>query len=344
MARTIRCRALQMLMLVLLFSTTKVYAKPPGNYGFGPPPSYPDVVVRLVGGAPAESEWANIRVTRPEAACLDRGGFRRDVCGYVLCASLPNRYEGEYWITVGYGVWEQGTTKRCPRPVAESEAWRGDPPVHVRRFCDVQPKFSGCRSTSFEGFSELSVEDSRSTTFAERVERDNAAREAELAEQKRREAEAWVEQKRKEAEELAQKLRLMAEIRHAQWQGVIEDNKVRGSVAIYVSLTRAVYASCRDYADDVFDIHDKPGEAEVRGLNACASEAQSLLLDRIKPAVSKSRTTALSEQIKDLHAYAIAGLRALENFRQSVIEARQDRSARMSGIDERVARIELELP
>lgn len=331
------------LVSVVAFATPPLSAKPPGNYGFGPPPSYPDVVVRLVGGAPAESEWANIRVTRPEAACLDRGGFRRDVCGYVLCASLPNRYEGEYWITVGYGVWEQGATKRCPRPVAESEAWRGDPPVQVRRFCDVQPKFSGCRSTSFEGYMELSVEDSRSTTFAERVERDNAAREAELAEQKKREAEALVEQQRKEAEALALKLKLMAALRATRWQGVIEDNEERGTTAVYVSLASAVYSGCREYADDVFDIDAKPGEAEVRGLNACASEAQILLLDRIKPALARSKSAELSQQIKDLHAYTIASLRALENYRQSVIEARQDRSARMLGIDERVARIELDL-
>lgn len=341
--RTITCWAFLVLAFALSFATAGVFAKPPGNYGFGPPPSYPDVVVRLIGGAPAESEWANIRVTRPEAACLDRGGFRRDVCGYVLCASLPNRYEGEYWITVGYGVWEQGATKRCPRPLAESEAWRGDPPVQVRRFCDVQPKFSGCRPTSFEGFAELSVEDSRSTTFAERVERDNAAREAELAEQKKREADAWVEQKRKEAEALAQKIQAMALLRAARWQGVIEDNEARGPTAVYVSLASAVYSNCRDYADDVFDLDVKPGEAEIRGLNDCASEAQTLLLDRIKPALAKTRSAALSEQIKDLHAYTIASLRALHNYRQSIIEARQDRSARMSGIDERVARIELDL-
>lgn len=331
MARGIRGLVLWMFALILVIPP--VYAKPPGNYGFGPPPSYPDVVVRLVGGAPAESEWANIRVTRPEAACLERGGFRRDVCGYVLCASLPNRYEGEYWITVGYGVWEQGATKRCPRPVAESEAWRGDPPVQVRRFCDVQPKFSGCRRTSSEGYPELSIEDSRNTTFAERVERDNAAREAEL-----------IAQKRKEAEALAQKLRIMASLRAAQWQAVIIENEARGPAAVYAALARAVYSNCRSYADDVFDIDVEPGELEVKGLSACASEAEALLLERVKPAVASSKTVSLTEQVKGLHGYAIAGLRALENYRQSIIEARQDRSARMSGIDERVARIELELP
>jgi hypothetical protein len=55
-------------------------------------------------------------------------------------------------------------------------------------------------------------------------------------------------------------------------------------------------------------------------------------------------TPLSTELIKDLHAYAIASLRALDNYRQSIIEARQDRSARMAGIDQRVARIELELP
>lgn len=190
---------------------------------------------------------------------------------------------------------------------------------------------------------ELSVEDSRSTTFAERVERDNAAREAELAEQKKREAEALVEQQRKEAEALALKLKLMAALRATRWQGVIEDNEERGTTAVYVSLASAVYSGCREYADDVFDIDAKPGEAEVRGLNACASEAQILLLDRIKPALARSKSAELSQQIKDLHAYTIASLRALENYRQSVIEARQDRSARMLGIDERVARIELDM-
>lgn len=330
------------LFMVLISIGLPAGAKPPVNFGFGPPPSFPDMVVHLLERAPTEDEIAAIRLTVPQAACLDRG-FKRDVCGYVVCATLPGKLDGEYWVTVGHGVWKQGKTARCPASVAGEEYWKGDPPVQVRNFCNEYPKFIGCANRVGEGYRPLSVEESMHTTFSERLEVDRERRTAEEAARQQRQREARAAHERRETEVLEEKLKLMSEARAVKRHIAITSGTPLGPVAVYTSLVRVVYSDCRNYADDVFDPDVQPEVVDVMGLELCSKEAQAALNEYVRPAILKSQNAALSDLVKDLHAYAISSLRSLDNYRQSIIEARQDRNARMAGIDERVARIELEL-
>lgn len=112
----------------------------------------------------------------------------------------------------------------------------------------------------------------------------------------------------------------------------------------YLAMTVHYYSLCRAFADQVFT-PDRSATAEDAGfLSACQRHAQSNLQDQVKVALDDLGDAELASEIKDLHAYVLASLRALDNYRQSIIEARQDRSTRMSTIDERVTRITMELP
>lgn len=305
-------------LLALCFPTV---ARPPGNFGFGPPPSYFDVLEKLapivLSIAPYEVEamgsealMASIVIgVAPQAGCLDRGFGKRSVCGYRICAAMRGFPIREMWITQGFGVWDMRSQGRCLNLPSGDAGWRGDPPVNVVRFCNIQPEFPGCPGGD-EGFSPLSLEES---TGAARLARERAEREG------------------------------RDQDRQVDREMIVREALEFGPTLGYLKMASALYSECRRYADDVFIVDAKVTEEEIASLDACGTDSQALLSNHIRPALDAAPAVA-QDAVKDLHAYTIASLRALDNYRQSIIEARQDRSARMAGIDERVARIELELP
>lgn len=336
---------------LLCFCTVATHARPASYFGFGNPPSYLDVLDRLGGHLAGvasldESLRSLMAVTLPEAGCLDRGAIRRAVCGYRLCGSFQGGAPREFWITNGFGAWDLGPSSYCPAVLTPETGWKGDPVVATPEFCDIHPKHEECPAKK-EGLVPLTLHQS---TGAERLEREaslraEAIRTREESERQTREAERLkrdAERLKREGE--LRKAMLMAEDRAARRAMAIDTATGRGPIAVYTALASVVYADCRRYADHVFTIDTKPTALDIAGFEACAKEAQEALQQHVRAAIAATRSQATSELIKDLHAYAIASLRALDNYRQSIIEARQDRSARMAGIDQRVARIELELP
>ena len=178
-----------------------------------------------------------------------------------------------------------------------------------------------------------------STGLRELVER-------ELAEPKRiRQLERdRLEQARRDQEE--------KERRAAQIAAAIAEDKARvkeiaqlGHVRAYPRLAAYRYKKCQQVADVFLDSDLKKFEelfeSGLESVTACSKEEEAALAVEVKLALEHA-PTRFSDQIKDLHAYTVASLRALANFHQSAIEARQARAERSAGLDERTTRLELD--
>lgn len=311
-------RTIASLVVALAFSSSGALARPAGYFGFGPLPTYHDLLGDTQSWLRQTNSYVwfgDISLSHPVAACLKRGIGRRDVCGYRFCISKPNMQPVEIWKTHHYGFTANGNGQ-CGISITP---WVGDPPIEFRDFCDLQPKQPDCVNGLKEPYATLSVAES---IGAARLEREAA------------------ERKRKEAEE-HEAARQQLEADRVEREAVIADARQRGPAAAYATIARLLYSSCRRYADTVFttDLVDK---VDIARLDRCAADSEASLLQEVKIALDGAKP-AVAEQLKGLHAYTVASLRALENYRQSIIEARQDRSARMAQIDERAARLELEL-
>lgn len=138
-----------------------------------------------------------------------------------------------------------------------------------------------------------------------------------------------------------------AEARAAR-ESALAEIRSRGPVRAYPALAIARYRHCQDLANTFLSVEavrkDTPG---VQGLGMelikeCVNVEEAALNGDVRLALESARPEVLPS-LKELHAYTVASLRALTNFNQSAIEARQARSDRMAGIDERAARLELDL-
>jgi len=118
-----------------------------------------------------------------------------------------------------------------------------------------------------------------------------------------------------------------------------------GPLRAYLSLVSYRYKKCESIANKWLNAdNQRLGIASVAFpmIENCVKDEESALTDEVRLALQVA-PEKVSEQIKNLHAYTVASLRALTNFDQSVIEARQARAERSTGIDERATRIALEL-
>lgn len=307
------------LVLAASVFSTPAEARGAGYFGFGPPPAYHQLLEETEASLRANGIYVGAagttKLSFPSAMCIGRGIGRRDVCGYRYCVSTGIGAPIEMWKLQHYGFSASGRNV-CGRAITP---WYGDPPVEVRNFCDDQPKHAGCERGEKENYVKLSLAES---TGADRLAREAA---------ERAKAEA-------DAKALAQ---LQIDAARARRTEIVTTASARGAVAAYPEIARSLYHECRTFADEVFTT-DRVEAVNVVILEDCAQGTEQLLLQAIKPAIGVAKGD-LAEQLKALHAYAVASVRALDNYRQSIIEARQDRSQRMAGIDERVARIELEL-
>lgn len=149
---------------------------------------------------------------------------------------------------------------------------------------------------------------------------------------------------REEAEET--KRRERAEALIAEEGARIANIKSAGPVHAYPMLASHRYHVCELVADSFLNVETKNyKELFEQGLDSiqmCARREEAALSDEVRLALASASSRAV-EHIKDLHAYTIASIRALTNFHQSVIEARQARAQRSASIDERTIRLELEL-
>lgn len=312
---------LPLLLLLLLFLLSAVVlARPASNFGFGPPPAYLDLTRKLRSQLSLD-ESDSLVISLPTIGCIDRGHpGRRDVCGYRFCLRAKGEV-AEVWLTNGFGI--QGNPRGdC---AWNFTAWLGDPAVEVAEFCDYQPKHPHCKTGRREGLVKLTVEESTGAL--------ELARKA-------------AEKDRVEQEQLAE-LRAEAEAKQAAENAQIADIKKEGPVRAYPSLAAHRYRTCQSLANAFLQSELKDAEElyelGLESIKKCAHAQEGLLSQEARAALKQSPARA-SEMLKDLHAYAVASLRALTNFHQSVIEARQARAERMAGIDERTARLELELP
>lgn len=125
----------------------------------------------------------------------------------------------------------------------------------------------------------------------------------------------------------------------------LAEMKSAGPVRAYLALAPYRYKRCESIANQWLDaFHQKYGITSVAFpmIEKCVKDEESVLTDEVRIALEVAPEN-VSEAIKSLHAYTVASLRALTNFNQSVIEARQARAERSTGIDERATRIALEL-
>lgn len=121
--------------------------------------------------------------------------------------------------------------------------------------------------------------------------------------------------------------------------------KNSGALRAYLNLISYRYKKCEGIANEHLDItNQRLGITPVwfSKIEQCVKTEESALNDETRFALQLAPEKVAGE-IKGLHAYTIASLRALTNFHQSVMEARQARAERSTGIDERAARISLEL-
>lgn len=113
----------------------------------------------------------------------------------------------------------------------------------------------------------------------------------------------------------------------------------------YLSLASFRYKKCESIANNWLDPEKQRLGITFVALpmiEDCVKEEESALTADVQLALQVAPEN-VSDQIKSLHAYTVASLRALTNFYQSVIEARQARAERSTGIDERATRIALDL-
>lgn len=122
--------------------------------------------------------------------------------------------------------------------------------------------------------------------------------------------------------------------------------KSKGPLRAYPALASFRYKKCERTANTFLDTDVKKFktlfEAGLQLIETCAASEEAALGEEVRLALAQS-SVGVAGKIKDLHAYTVASLRALTNFHQSAIEARQARAERSAGIDERETRVELEL-
>jgi hypothetical protein len=178
--------------------------------------------------------------------------------------------------------------------------------------------------------------------------------EQELTEPKRvRQLEQDKQEQARRDQEQARRNKEREEQRLASVAAAILEDKERmaqikqlGHLRAYPALASYRYKKCQRVAD-VFLDHDLKRfnelfESGLESIEDCSRQEEAALAGEVKLALARA-SAQLSDQIKDLHAYTVASLRALTNFHQSAIEARQARAERSAGIDERTTRVELEL-
>lgn len=165
--------------------------------------------------------------------------------------------------------------------------------------------------------------------------------EFEKAEQARLEKERAL---REEEEAREREARIAAAI--AEDKARVAEMKRLGNLRAYPALAAYRYKKCRDLADVFLDADLKKFkelfESGLESVRTCSAQEEQALAQEVKLALIQA-PAGVSDQIKDLHAYTVASLRALSNFHQSAIEARQARAERNAGIDERTTRVGLEL-
>lgn len=113
----------------------------------------------------------------------------------------------------------------------------------------------------------------------------------------------------------------------------------------YIEMVTETFSICTRLSDQYLDSRERAGHG-MAITEECVERVSPMLDGLIGPAldeVKAARNPGAEEALKTLHAYAVASLAALTNYSQSIIELRQDRAARRAGIDERVARLKLEL-
>lgn len=132
-----------------------------------------------------------------------------------------------------------------------------------------------------------------------------------------------------------------AEEQKARNVATLEKIKRAGPLHAYLALVAHRYRNCAEIANNLLDSSLTSGAGMIL-VAECTKSAEPALADDVRLALLVA-PASVSGQIKDLHAYSIASLRALNNFNQSIIEARQARAARSAGIDERTARMALDL-
>lgn len=143
-------------------------------------------------------------------------------------------------------------------------------------------------------------------------------------------------------------------LRHAEDQLIVQAEKnaaaearinEAGPLRAYLALVSHRYKKCESIANEWLIAFYKRLDIVSVGfpiIERCVREEEVALSDEVRFALQVAPED-LSDQIKGLHAYTIASLRALTNFHQSVIQARQARAERSTGIDERSTRILLDL-
>lgn len=171
--------------------------------------------------------------------------------------------------------------------------------------------------------------------------------EAVLREPKReREARYASEQKALEVKEREEARRAQEAAAIAEDSATIGELNSLGHLRGYPKLASYRYAKCERLANIYLNADLKTFreqfESGLASVTTCSKKEESALSVEVRLALKTARGE-ISNQLKDLHAYTVASLRALANFHQSAIEARRARAERSAGIDERTTRLELEL-
>ena len=157
---------------LLLLGCGLSFARSAGVFGFGPPPSYPEVRALVADffsmNLKDPDSVKGLVISRPVASCHGRGHpGRRAVCGYQFCVAVNAKnsfggYTGRkvlvFWKYQGFPPTAYENLGMCPN---DFFPWTGDPPVHVRDdFCSLQPKNADCLAGKRETYTELTVEES----------------------------------------------------------------------------------------------------------------------------------------------------------------------------------------
>lgn len=157
--------------MVFLVLAAGASGRSAGNFGFGPPPSYPTamewVTTHLQINLKDPESVKGLAISQPIADCHSRGHpGRRDVCGYRMCVAFNAKngfggYVGRqvrvFWMYQGFGAYSYDNAGLCSSNFA---AWKGDPPVEVREFCKYQPDQEDCKAGKKEYFQSLTVQES----------------------------------------------------------------------------------------------------------------------------------------------------------------------------------------
>ncbi len=159
------------LLAMAVCSSTAMAGRPPQNFGFGPPPSYPQTMQHVADhlnfNLKDPDSVKALVISRPVADCHGRGHLgRREVCGYRVCVTFNAKnsfggYAGRetrvLWLYNGFSPVSYANAGFCPNSFP---AWSGDPPVSAVDFCRLQPKHPECVAGRREGLVELGVEES----------------------------------------------------------------------------------------------------------------------------------------------------------------------------------------